>query len=201
MDIIKDITDFIFISSEPKNADLIFIPGTSYPEPTEKAAELMLKGISPYVLPAGRYSVKKGYFDKPKLRAEIYNGSYETEWEFMQDILTKAGVSSDKILREDQSENTFENAFNSKRIVEESKLNLKKAIICCQAFHARRCFMYYKWAFPEVEFLVCPVETQGISKDNWFKTSYGIERVMGELARCGIQLKDAIEELSKNPNL
>ena len=87
---------------------------------------------------------------------------------------------------------TYENAFKSREVTDKYNLTINKAIICCQAFHARRCLMYYQWAFPHTEFLLCPVETKGINKNNWFTTDYGIERVMGELMRCGSQLKDSI---------
>ncbi len=40
MKYIDDITKFIFISDEPIKADIIFIPGGSYPEIAETAAKL-----------------------------------------------------------------------------------------------------------------------------------------------------------------
>jgi uncharacterized SAM-binding protein YcdF (DUF218 family) len=190
--IISDITNFIFIEHHPKEVDIIFIAGTSYPQPPEKASELWINGYAPFILPAGKYGIKKGYFSLSKTISEVYSGEYNTEWDFMSDVLMKSGVDSNAILKENCSENTFENAFNSHKVTDENNLNIKNAIICCQAFHARRCLMYYQWAFPETQFLVCPIETQGINKDNWFKTSYGSERVMGELMRCGAQFKDAI---------
>jgi hypothetical protein len=115
MNIIHDITNFIFVENELEKADIIFIPGGSWPEPTEKAAELWIK--------------------------------------------------------------------------------------CCKAFHARRCLMYYSWAYPETEFVVYPVEVQGINKSNWFINDYGIEKVMGELMRCGAQFKEAIPEYVRTPKI
>ena len=37
---LKQITDFIFIDQEPQKADIIFIPGNGFPNPSERAAEL-----------------------------------------------------------------------------------------------------------------------------------------------------------------
>ena len=47
--------------------------------------------------------------------------------------------------------------------------------------------MFYQSAFPEVEFLAIPYQAHDITKDNWFLTEHGIDRVMGELSRCGSQ--------------
>ncbi len=57
--------------------------------------------------------------------------------------------------------------------------------------------MYYKWAYPNSELIICPCEVQGINKSNWFKTDKGIERVMGELTRCGSQFKEYIKEFAE----
>ncbi len=40
MEIITDISNFIFVSDEPEKADAIFLPGGSHPELPEYAAEL-----------------------------------------------------------------------------------------------------------------------------------------------------------------
>ena len=41
--IIQDISDFIFVSDPPVDADIIMVPGGSYPEPAEVAAQLDCK--------------------------------------------------------------------------------------------------------------------------------------------------------------
>ena len=50
--------------------------------------------------------------------------------------------------------------------------------------------MFYQRAFLNVIFLVSPASGYDITKDNWYKTDYGIQRVMGELSRCGNQFVD-----------
>lgn len=197
MNVIDDITKFIFVENTPDNVDIIFIAGTSGPEPSIKAAELWLQGYSPYILPSGKYGMKRGEFCLSDSLKALYTGNYNTEYEFMKDVLLTEGISSNSILREDEAMCTYENAFKSRKVADKSNLTINKAIICCQAFHARRCLMYYQWAFPHTEFLLCPAETKGINKDNWFTTDYGIERVMGELMRCGSQLKDSISFFRK----
>lgn len=65
-----------------------------------------------------------------------------------------------------------------------------KSVICCQAFHARRAFMSYSYFFRDTEFFVVPTATQNIAEDNWYKTEHGYNKVMGEVAKCGIYFKD-----------
>ena len=54
--------------------------------------------------------------------------------------------------------------------------------------------MLYQMAFPEAEILVVPVDCYGISRDNWYKQDYGVDRVLGELARCGNQFVGELKE-------
>lgn len=195
MKFIKDITDFIFLENEPEKVDIIFIPGGSYPEIAEKAADLWGKGYSQYLLPSGKYSVKRGYFPGVQSKANIYNKSYQTECDFLKDVLVTNGVDENAVLIEDEATNTYENAVFSKKVSNNNKLNIQKAMICCKSFHARRCLMYYQLLYPQTQFIVCPTEIRGINSENWFKTDDGINTVMGELARCGNQFVELIKLL------
>lgn len=190
---IEEITSYIFVEDEAEKSDIIFVPGGLYPEPMEKAAELYCEGYAPYILPSGKFSLKFKYFTKPESKIEIYNKSYETEFEFLKDVAVLNGVPDNAVLKEDCATWTKENAFYSKDVTDSVGLKVEKAIICCKSFHAKRCLMFYSWAYPETEFFICPVDIQGINKDNWFKDEYGIQQVMGELSRCGGQFKNAVE--------
>ena len=61
----------------------------------------------------------------------------------------------------------------------------EKAILCCQAFHARRAFMTYAKYFPDTEILVVPTETQGIRRKDWYLQENSYQRVMSEVYKCG----------------
>ncbi len=192
MEFIREITSFVFVEDEPEKADIIFVPGGSWPEPAEKAAELYLGNYAPYVLPSGKFSMSKGYFPGSMTKADKYEGVYNTEWEFMRDVISSYGINEDVILKEDKATWTKENAFKSREVTDKYNLEINKAIICCKSFHAKRCLMFYSWAYPKTEFIICPVEIQDINKDNWFKSEDGIEKVMGELSRLGGQFKKAV---------
>jgi uncharacterized SAM-binding protein YcdF (DUF218 family) len=192
MRIINDISNFIFVEDKPQKADIIFIPGGSYPEIAEEAARLWHEGYSNIILPSGKYSVKRGYFPGPLSKVDKYNEKYNTEWDFLKTVLVQNGVDERAVLREDESEYTYQNALLSKEVTEKHNMDIEKAIICCKSFHARRCLMYYQIAYPQTEFIVCPSNVKGVAKESWFNTEDGIDKVMGELMRCGSQFKDIL---------
>lgn len=195
---IDDITNFIFVENHPEQADIIFIPGGSYAEIAENAAMLWSKAYAPIILPSGKYSIKHECFSGPLSKVDKYTKTYTTEWEFLKDVLMQNGVEKSAILREDSAEYTYQNAINSRKVTDEHNLTIKKAIICCKSYHARRCLMYYSLCYPDTEFIICPTESQGIKKDNWFKFDNGIDKVMGELMRCGSQFKDLIKLFNRD---
>ena len=200
MRIVEDISNYIFVEDELKKADVIMIPGGAYPELPELAAKLWKEGYADYIVPSGAYAITEGKFAGVKSKSEIYTGEYETECDFYCDVLKRAGVSEDVIIREDKSQFTAQNAWFSKDILAEKGLMPKKAIICCKAFHARRCLMYYQFTFPETEFIMVPAkDTHGgeITKENWYLSESGAARVLGELNRIGTQFMPEFTELSK----
>ena len=192
--VIRDITDFIFVEHAPEKADIIFVPGASIPDHTEHAAKLYKAGYAPYVLPSGRYSITNGKFLGTAAEDGRYAGDFETEWDFMRHILTENGVPEEAILKENQATYTYQNAIFSREVCDKAGITVKKAILACQATHARRALSYYRLCFPQTEFIVCPVATKGISRDTWYRTEAGVDTVLGELARCGSQFGEAIKE-------
>lgn len=242
------ITDFIFAEDEPRQADIIFVPGGSYPDAAVHAAELYRGGYAPLVMPSGKYSILTGHFVMPGQTAasgiQPYAGEigvrggepaaegaaasgapqhagkigvrgggsaaekaaasgtplFRTECEYLCDVLLRHGVPDAAIIREDRATFTYENAIYSRRRLQELGLRIRRAILSCQAFHARRCLMYYQEQFPETEFLVCPVVTKGISRENWHRTRAGIDTVLGELERCGGQFHEILYEKLQQEN-
>ena len=192
--IISDISDYIFVSDEPEKVDAIFLPGGSHPELPEYAVELLHKGYAKWLIPSGGVSVKRDKWPGVRSKAEIYDGDYQSDCEFFVDVFKKNGVPAEVIIKEDKSGHTRDNAFLSRKVVDESGIEIKTALIVCKAFHARRCLMLYQMAFPNVEIKVCPVHCFNITKDNWYKTEQGIDRVLGELARCGNQFVSDIKD-------
>lgn len=177
------ITDFIFVEHRLRPSDIIFVPGGNYPEAACRAADLYRQGLAPLILPSGKYSILQGYFP----------GTFQTEWEYLHAVLQERGVPEKAILREDHATYTYENAICSRRLTDALGLEIRRAILCCQAFHARRCLMYYQEQFPQTEILVSPVATRGISRENWFLEEEKIDTVLGEVERCGAQFHEIMK--------
>jgi len=182
---IEDITKFIFIKDEPEKADIIFIPGSSNWVLAETAARLYKEGKAGKIMPSGMYFYQFGRFMNERVTDERYKGVYRTEAEFLASVLIKNGVPEENVIKEERATNTYENAIFSKELIKEMGIEVKTAILCPQAFHARRAFMTYSHLFPDTEFYVVPTDTQGITASNWHKTERGIQVVLGELKKCG----------------
>lgn len=194
-DLIKEIGEFIFVEDEPQKCNVIITVGGSFPQIAEKAAELYKSGFSEYVLAGGGVSVKTGAFAGVKDKKEIYSGDYKTECDFYEDVLIKNGIPQSAIVREDKSGHTRANAEFAAAVLKEQGIPAEKIILVCKRFHARRCLMFFQSYFPETEILIVPADIgsgeTNVTKDNWHTSSYGIKRVMGELARCGDQFTEA----------
>lgn len=183
--VIQDITNFIFMCDMPVKSDVIFVPGTSKSAIIEKAAQLYCSGYAEYVLPSGMYSSNVGRFANENIDNPCYAGEYATDFEYCKYILMENGVPEHAIIREEHATNSMENAEFSANVLKELGMEVKKAILCCQSFHARRAFMSYACHFPNAEILVVPTDTQGITKNNWHIHETGYRKVMNELSKCG----------------
>lgn len=192
---LNQITDFIFVNDVPGPADMIMVPGNGYPQMAETAAGLYHAGYAPFILPSGKYSKQRGVFEGVQDKRELYGGSYVTEWEFLHEVLRACAVPDHAVLREERATYTYENAIYSRRVTDGAGIEVRKAIICCKAYHARRCLMYYQLLYPETEFRVCAVEIQGINRENWHLTDLGIELVLGEMERCGGQFHGILHKI------
>ncbi len=168
------ITNYIFMRAQPCDADAIFVVGGSLPEAAEFAAELYKNKYADKIIIGGKFSVKRDCFSLPE---------YETEYDFYKDILLRNGVNENDIYGEKESGYTKQNAEYAKRVVDGNHLSIRKALIVCKSFHAKRCLLLYQMYFPNVDFTVVTFDGFDISKNNWYQTEYGRERVMGEIKR------------------
>lgn len=93
---------------------ILFLCQEDHIQRLQKRLQGFGKKIAPYVLPSGRYSKLLGSFSGVSSKNHIYNKEYETEWEFLKDVLIKNGVKEEAILKEDKATFTYENALYSK---------------------------------------------------------------------------------------
>ncbi len=181
-DFVKALTDYIFIKDEPVRSDVIFIPGCTYYPLPEYAAALYASGLADVIIPSGRYSTLRGHLTLQSPQ-DKYRFDFPTEAEFFAHVLTENGVPEEAVLCETKSEYTCQNAFFTAELVAKAGIKADTALLVCKSFHARRAYSYYKWAFPDTDIRVCPVDTVGESADDWFETQKGRDRIMGELKR------------------
>lgn len=190
-DFLQAVTAFVFAEDAPAPADVIFVPGANRPEHALRAAELYHAGYAPLILPSGRYSKLTGRFAgvEEDFRA-AYPQAYETEWAFLHAVLRAQGVPETAILREDQATYTWENALCSRRVTDGMQLRIRRGILCCKPFHARRAKLYYQAAYPDAQLLVCPCRMPSFEREDWYRTPAGRETVLGEVSRLGGQIGD-----------
>ena len=192
---LDQITEFVFAEHKLEEADIIFIPGSGHPQLAEEAARLYHQGWAPWILPSGRYSITTGKFSGVLDKQECYQGSYETEWDFLSQVLQEKGVPETAILKEDRATYTYENAIYSRQVTDGMGLEIKKAILCSKPYHARRCLLYYQLLYPDTKFMVYPIKDSKIQRDNWFLTEEGTRFVFGELERMGTQFHEIMREM------
>lgn len=185
------LTDFIFAEHEPKKSDYIFIPGSGRGELAEKAAGLYRQGFAEKIVASGKYSILKDCFEGPVSPERYLGGPFETESDFLAQVLIDNQVPPDAVLLERRATYTFENAIYTRKLLGDKAVG--RAILVCKSYHARRCLLYYSILFPETELLVCPVNIDGISRDNWHRSPEKIDVVLGEIARIGNQFGDILK--------
>lgn len=187
------ITEFIFVQNSPSPSDIIFVPGGVYGEVALHAAELYHRKLAPLILVSGKYSILTDRFTGAVSPAPFTRNPYTCESDFLGDILLQNGVPEAAIIYERRASYTYENAKFSKTLVNEQDIHVHSAILSCQAYHARRCLLYYQEQFPDTDFYVSPVETRGINRNSWHSSPEQIDIVLQELERCGSQFHEIMK--------
>ena len=159
------LTNLVFVEEEKlQPADIILVPGGSHNHPMTMAAELFHAGMAPYLLPSGGFNAKLN----------------RTEWEHLRDIALSLGVPEKRILQEDEAQNTFDNARNSWRVLQENGVEVKRALLVCKSFFSRRALMTYQTVFPpEVTFQV-KQDDYRVKRHNWFLDETSMQLVLTE---------------------
>lgn len=166
---INAITKFIFLEDKLEKADLMIVAGSRSTVVPEKAARIYKKGLVSKIIFTGGYNENINVYES----------------EFMKKIAEEYGVSVKNTILEKKSKNTKENATQSLKIVKKYKLNHSKIILVGLAYHTRRLKMTFSKFFPDSEILVTSPKGTLVSRRNWWKNSFGREKVLSELAKIG----------------
>ena len=180
---IRKITEYIFLKSEPRPADLALVFGTRHLEAIKKVVELYESGLTPRILVSGGQNRITG----------------ENEAREMSKKLIELGVRPEDIILEDKSANSLENVLFSKKIIDDlfGLNNIHNIIGVVKHYHSRRALMTLKRHFPEnIKLTPVTYEIYGFTADNWFDTEVGLEKVLGEWRKIPEYLaKGDIQEL------
>ena len=113
------ITDFIFRSEKPEKADMIFIPGSGYGELAQKAAQLYQEGYAKKIVVSGKYSILQSRFQGAVSPARYQNLLFETESDFLKQVLLDCQVREGDIIQEKRAAFTYENALYIRMLLEQ----------------------------------------------------------------------------------
>ncbi|MBX3081872.1 MAG: YdcF family protein [Anaerolineae bacterium] len=154
-DLVAQITDYLDASTPlPDRADLIFVFGTRLLTPAYIAVELYRQQRAPYIVLTGG--------------SNRHTGVYEVEG--MYAVLMDQGISSDAIVLETCSTNTFENVtFAIPEIEQKLALaSVRSVLAVCKWMHSRRALMTLKRHFPcGVRYYAHTYAPEGITRENW----------------------------------
>ena len=185
---VDSVADFIFLSDEPQKADAIFVPGSRDRSMVLRAVQLWQERFAPVIIISGNHPKGKDAFEGPA----------DTEADYLAGIAMAMGVPEPALLLEREATYTWENAQFSRRLCDLRSKRIRKAILCCKPWHARRALLYYQAAFPDTEWLVCPGSEPQCSRENWYQTETGRKRVLGEIQRLGSQVSEVFEEMIRH---
>lgn len=170
LDIIRLISNLIFIEDEVAGADLMIVPGSSQLSVVKKAVGIYKKGLCKKIIFTGSFNDKL----------------LETESEWSRSYALKRGVCNGDIFCESKSTNTKENAVFARKLAKSHNLKLTTIIIPCKTYHAMRVKMTFRSEFPTSRLLIIPVVDQRqIIKSNWYRDVEKKQIVMKELEKIG----------------
>ena len=173
---IEHITQTVFVTSESRPADLLFIFGTSTidGEVLESVARACLQDRFPKVLVTG-------------LSGRLYNETGKPVARIMRDELIARGVPSEVILVQDRSTNTLEDVAFSLDVLKQHDISPESIAFLCKAHHSGRCLRTLRKFFPSQTLspIIYAAEYDGVkvSKEDWYQHEGSRGRVYGEYLR------------------
>ena len=184
----EETTNYIFLDDIEPKGDIAFVFGTgnARKDSVEKAVEIYKKGLVPKIIFSGGLNKKYGIL----------------EGETMAKEAIKLGVPEKNVLTENKSTNTLENILFSIQVIDKEiglkNINVINAIV--KNYHARRALMTLRKHIPTyIKLKAIPYysEYYPFTKENWFETNIGKEKVAEEIEKINIYLaKGDLAELS-----
>ena len=155
--------DTVHRQFRPGSAHIILALGCHDLRVAERAAELMMAGVADRLVVAGGFGV---------VTKDIWT---ETEACKFERVALEAGVDARKIIREDFSTNTTENFLFSRKMLEEHNVHVKKVVLVCRPYMARRALATAGLWWDSVEWCVTYPE---LSVDQYPANGMGYEETI-----------------------
>ena len=120
---------------------------------------------------------KEGYSDRLLL-----SGCPDSTGKMLQQA-AEAGISTDYIIVDNQSESTYDNAVYSKKLIVEA--GYKSAIVVTSDYHMRRSKLVFKKEFKDtdIDLVYCSVNEDGFNPEKWWTNSYSFKLVLSEYVK------------------
>ena len=161
------IAQYLDVDTGIARSDVAIIFGTRLPEPAYIAAEMFRQGAVGYIVLTGGRNRQDGMNEA------------ERHWS----ILVAGGVPQDRIVLEQQSNNTLENVlFALEALAEYCQVRrIRTVTAVTKWYHARRAVMTLKRHFPSVvRYFAMTYEPSFAQRENWRLSESGAKRVMKE---------------------
>lgn len=126
----KILWDYQRINPHIEPADIIIAMGCEDPRVAERAAQLYKDGVAQWIVCTGR----SGERTKAMLQAK----GFHTEADYFANLIHKAGVPSEHILKEDKSSNSGENIAYTKELFAQIGIKPKRIIVVTAPYAERR---------------------------------------------------------------
>jgi uncharacterized SAM-binding protein YcdF (DUF218 family) len=135
-------------------ADIAFMFGTRHPEPAHIAAGLYRRGIVGWIVATGGVNRHTGL----------------NEARSHESLLLQAGVPHDRLVVEERSTNTFENAVHAVRLLETvpALREMTSIVVVAKWYHSRRAVMTLKRVMPcSVRYFVAAYAPPDVPRQGW----------------------------------
>ncbi len=176
-----------------QSADVIIAMGCEDGRVAERAAQVYKGGFAQLIICTGR--------NGERTEAILQAKGFKTEADYFADIIKKAGVPSDCILKEDRSTNSGENIAYTKELLAQRGIEPKRIIVVTAPYAERRQQATYeeRWTeraitvtSPQLTFETYP--TAELSEDYLITALVGRVQRMKVYAERGYQAKTEIPE-------
>lgn len=169
---VERITNTVFLPSEPRRADVLFVFGTSHGNWRE-AIECAKRGLVEKILINGHSSTGTS----PSIpHAEVIRGEF-----------VAADIPKEQILTQPTSTNTLEDVIFGKKVLDENGMSPKSVLFVSKSHHSGRAFRTLKKFFPHIPIHALTYDTsyEGVvvRKSDWEEHKISRERVYGEYLR------------------